>query len=154
MATIDLATLTTGTAGATIYGAAGTYTPFPGDHSGSSVSNAGDMNGNGFDDLIIGAPYAGLASNSKLRAGESYVVFGGASLPSTIDLASLANAGITIFGAFGAGVVNGDYSGLTFKRIFGGSSNAVGGGIVATSSIAVSLLAIHYVSMAAACLWT
>jgi Ca2+-binding RTX toxin-like protein len=36
------------------------------DYTGSSVSNAGDINGDGFDDLIIGAP----------GAGSSYVVFG------------------------------------------------------------------------------
>jgi len=42
-----------------------------GDESGHSVSNAGDVNGDGFDDLIIGAWKAGSFS------GESYVVLGG-----------------------------------------------------------------------------
>ena len=45
-----------------------------GDVSGGSVSGAGDVNGDGIADLIIGA--AGGASNGNLRAGESYVVFG------------------------------------------------------------------------------
>lgn len=45
-----------------------------GDRSGSSVSGAGDVNGDGIDDLIIGADYA--APNGNDRAGESYVVFG------------------------------------------------------------------------------
>ena len=107
--TIDLST-GLGSAGIIIYGAN------DGDYSGSSVSAAGDVNGDGFDDLIIGAPYAGQVSNSKVRAGESYVVFGGDSLPPTIDLASLANTGITIFGAFGAGVVKGDYSGKSVSN--------------------------------------
>ena len=40
-----------------------------GDCSGISVSGAGDVNGDGIDDLIIGAPHAD-------PAGESYVVFG------------------------------------------------------------------------------
>jgi hypothetical protein len=45
-----------------------------GDSSGHSVSNAGDVNGDGFDDLIIGADYAD--PNGESYAGESYVVFG------------------------------------------------------------------------------
>ena len=44
------------------------------DRSGISVSAAGDVNGDGFDDLIIGATGADPVSNSE---GESYVFFGG-----------------------------------------------------------------------------
>jgi hypothetical protein len=44
------------------------------DWSGSSVSSAGDVNGDGIDDLIIGAAYAD--PNGIDRAGQSYVVFG------------------------------------------------------------------------------
>jgi len=44
------------------------------DLSGGSVSSAGDMNGDGFDDNIIGAPFADPGGD--LGAGESYVVFG------------------------------------------------------------------------------
>jgi len=108
--TIDLANL--GMAGITIYGADGD------DLSGVSVSSAGDVNGDGFDDLLIGALDADASGNAKLGAGDSYVIFGGASLPTTIDLANLGTAGITIFGAeagdlsgnsvSSAGDVNGD----------------------------------------------
>jgi len=44
------------------------------DQSGWSVSSAGDVNGDGFDDLIIGARYAD--PNGISYAGQSYVVFG------------------------------------------------------------------------------
>ena len=44
------------------------------DYSGRSVSSAGDINGDGIDDLIIGAPYADPYEDSN--AGETYVVFG------------------------------------------------------------------------------
>ena len=43
------------------------------DHSGRSVSSAGDVNGDGIDDIIIGAD---IATNDNFRAGESYIVFG------------------------------------------------------------------------------
>ena len=44
------------------------------DLSGSSVSGAGDVNGDGIDDIIIGAFLAD--PNGNVYAGESYVVFG------------------------------------------------------------------------------
>jgi hypothetical protein len=45
-----------------------------GDMSGI-VSNAGDVNGDGLDDLIVGAHKADFNSN-KLDSGKSYVIFG------------------------------------------------------------------------------
>ena len=59
------------------------------DYSGRSVSGAGDINGDGVDDLIIGVPYAD--PNGNTAAGESYVVFGGSGVGAggTIELSDL-----------------------------------------------------------------
>jgi hypothetical protein len=86
-----------------------------GDDSGSSVAGAGDVNGDGRPDVIIGAPEGDNAGRTD--SGSSYVVFGQAS-PTTVDLANLGSAGFRIDGAApadfsgqsvaGAGDVNGD----------------------------------------------
>ena len=44
--------------------------------TGGSVSGAGDINGDGIDDLIIGAPYADPGDGLGFRNGASNVVFG------------------------------------------------------------------------------
>jgi hypothetical protein len=57
------------------------------DNSGRSVSAAGDVNGDGYDDVIIGAPYADPRGS---YSGASYVVFGKASgFAPNLNLASL-----------------------------------------------------------------
>jgi hypothetical protein len=48
------------------------------DHSGNSVDGVGDINGDGFDDILIGASSADPGGQNK--AGESYLVFGAADL--------------------------------------------------------------------------
>jgi len=92
---VDLNTL--GAAGFRIDGAAA------GDYSGGSVAGAGDVNGDGKDDVIIGAPYAD--NNSRTDSGSSYVVYGSAT-PTNVDLNTLGAAGFRIDGA-----AAGDYSG-------------------------------------------
>jgi VCBS repeat-containing protein len=69
------------------------------DDSGWSVSGGGDVNGDGFADLIIGAPYA--EPNGTERAGETYVVFGQAGgFSASIDLSGLDGSnGFVINGA-------------------------------------------------------
>jgi len=85
-------------------------------YTGYSVSSAGDVNGDGFDDLLIGAFGADLDGE---QAGTSYVVFGSASgLASDIELSALdGNDGFRIAAtaagdlsghAVSAGDINGD----------------------------------------------
>ncbi|QEW22087.1 Cyclolysin [Marinibacterium anthonyi] len=61
------------------------------DRSGNSVSSAGDVNCDGFDDILIGAPDADRGG--KRSAGQSYVVFGGSSQLSELDAADGAMDG-------------------------------------------------------------
>lgn len=107
--TVDLASLMQGE-GTTIYGAdAGDYA--------SVVKNAGDINNDGFDDFMIGSGTSDGPDNSRPNAGGFHVIFGSPSLSTTIDLADLGSAGVTIYGATegdnlyqgaSAGDVNGD----------------------------------------------
>lgn len=87
------------------------------DYSGLPVSLAGDVNGDGFADRMIGAP--GADPNDE-RSGIAYVVYGtGTGFANTIDLTSLnAATGARLNGTAeqdfagwsvsGAGDVNGD----------------------------------------------
>ena len=68
------------------------------DQAGISVSAAGDVNGDGIDDIIIGANYAD--ANSNVNAGSSYVIFGSNNgFNSTFNLGSIDGSnGFTING--------------------------------------------------------
>jgi hypothetical protein len=88
------------------------------DASGTSVASAGDVNGDGYDDLIIGALGADVGGNNE--SGAVYVVFGSASaMPANIKLSELNGQngfrleGVTVNDLTGnsvasAGDVNGD----------------------------------------------
>ena len=92
-----------------------------GDRSGFSVSSAGDVNGDGYDDLIIGAGYAD--PNGDSNAGETYIVYGGARAPGTdgvLDLSMLDGTnGFTL-----TGIDRGDRSGISVS--FAGDVNGDG----------------------------
>jgi Ca2+-binding RTX toxin-like protein len=89
-----------------------------GDRAGGSVSQAGDVNGDGFDDVIIGA--AGASPGSRAGAGAAYVVFGSdAGFDASLTLADLDGTnGFRLSGVdagdamgssvAGAGDINGD----------------------------------------------
>ena len=105
---VDLSAL--GSRGFTIQGDA----PFDG--AGWSVADAGDVNGDGFDDLIVGAPFNDGGGSD---AGRAYVIFGGPGGFDTIDLGNLqaadgfliqGNDGYDLagFAVAGAGDINGD----------------------------------------------
>jgi hypothetical protein len=59
-----------------------------GDRSGKAVSTAGDVNGDGVDDLLIGAT---RADPNGEASGASYVIFGGAGVGNggNLDLSTL-----------------------------------------------------------------
>ena len=93
-ADIDFNTFTSGSAGFRILGAAAS------DGLGSSVSAAGDVNSDGFDDLIVGAPFHSLTGRSN--CGTAYVIFGKASTFADIDTSTFTTSTTTGFRIFGA----------------------------------------------------
>jgi hypothetical protein len=95
---IDVAALTP-SQGFIIYGAD------PEDFLGRSVSSAGDVNDDGFDDLIILAPGGDAADNAKSNAGDSYVIFGG-------DF----TGGVVVAGTTGADSLTGTAAAESFRR--------------------------------------
>ena len=100
--TLDLSDVGGAVAGATFNGMG------DGDLSGSSVSSAGDVNGDGFDDLLIGA-YAAYVGGSM--RGESYLVYGqptGSPLTGSLNLLDLLDG--TLHGAKFNGIANNDLS--------------------------------------------
>ncbi|MGD9583486.1 MAG: choice-of-anchor D domain-containing protein [Lysobacterales bacterium] len=114
-ATLQLSTLD-GTSGFKLDGEAA------GDFSGTSVSTAGDINGDGVDDLIVGAFTAGP---NGVNSGRSYVLFGrdvassGIAFPATLQLSALdgtsgfklngaAEGDLSGFSTSAAGDINGD----------------------------------------------
>jgi Ca2+-binding RTX toxin-like protein len=62
------------------------------DRSGFSVSSAGDVNGDGFDDLIVGAP---LDDPNGGSSGASFVVFGGNFSGAATEIGTVGNDTLT-----------------------------------------------------------
>jgi hypothetical protein len=75
--------------------------------AGSDSSSAGDVNGDGLDDLIVGTK--GADPSGRSNAGKSYVVFGKVG-SSAIDLSTIADASNSR-GFVINGEVENDYSG-------------------------------------------
>ncbi len=104
--TIELSAIASGTGGFVING---------NNYNGKSVSSAGDVNGDGLDDLIVGTPQSDL--NGKKIVGKSYVIFGKTD-NTAINLSAIGTGGFVIngenaydrsgFSVSTAGDVNGD----------------------------------------------
>jgi FG-GAP repeat len=85
------------------------------DYAGSSVAGAGDLNGDGLEDLVISSEQSDR--NSRADSGSAYAVFGRRAA-TTIELAKLGNRGLRLDGAAandltswsvaGVGDMNGD----------------------------------------------
>ncbi|AMK79031.1 MULTISPECIES: beta strand repeat-containing protein [Methylomonas] len=95
---------------------------------GYTVANAGDVNGDGLNDIIVG--------NGSPNLGAGYVLFGGNSFPAVIDTATLNGAnGFSIVGAAinrGSFVVSGigDINGDGHTDIAVGSWNATSASVI------------------------
>jgi hypothetical protein len=64
----------------------------------ANFAAAGDVNGDGVDDILLGTHLADGPKNDRTDAGEVYIVFGQDDLGGTLDLAS-GDGFVTIYGA-------------------------------------------------------
>jgi hypothetical protein len=104
----------------------------PGDRAGANVAGAGDVDGDGFDDVLIAAPDA---ANGR---GKVYLVYGSPSLSGELDLSDIA-AG-TLPGAMFIGRNTNDYVGGGETTVFntdpsGGWTRANSRGVAALGDI-------------------
>ncbi len=97
-----------------------------GDYFGQSVSGAGDVNGDGYADVVVGAPYNDAGGSN---AGRAYVFFGGPAMDAAPEVTMTGAAASDLFGysVGGAGDVNGDgFADVVVGALYNdaGSSNA------------------------------
>ncbi|MBK6877798.1 MAG: FG-GAP repeat protein [Ignavibacteria bacterium] len=76
------------------------------DYFGISVSGAGDVNGDGFTDVIVGSEDFSFNSNN----GRAYIYYGGTGMNNTADVIMNGDSANYYFGCSvsSAGDVNGD----------------------------------------------
>ncbi len=87
---------------------------------GASISSAGDVNGDGFSDIIIGAPdYNNLTSNEA----RTYIFYGGSNMNNIADVILIGNINNFSISVSSAGDVNGDgYSDVIVGSHFEGGN--------------------------------
>ncbi|OGR99859.1 MAG: hypothetical protein A2V88_10815 [Elusimicrobia bacterium RBG_16_66_12] len=101
----------------------------PSGNLGFTVAS-GDINGDGMDDLLVGARFAGPAADGQAGEGEAYVIYGRPDLGGTIDIAS-DEQDVTVAGAetgdyLSIALASGDVNGDGFSDLILGASGAAG----------------------------
>ena len=80
-----------------------------GDHLGYSVASAGDVDGDGLDDILIGAPES---DDSGLSSGKAYLILGQTLLSSNNSAFNLGNADHIFVGTANVGYAGNHVKGL------------------------------------------
>jgi len=99
-----------------------------GDRAGTSLA-CGDVNGDGYEEIIIGASFAAGANNTQNKAGEARIVLGSPTIGGTLDLAgesAMAIFGIDAGDQAGSAVAIGDVNGDSIADILVGADAADG----------------------------
>ncbi len=90
-----------------------------GDYAGEAVAGAGDVNGDGYDDVLVGSP---RADTGGTNAGDAYLLLGPLSGSSTLDAADAVISGLASSDLAGTALAGlPDWNGDGFDEIIVGS---------------------------------